>query len=331
MRRVGGLFAQVVSPSNLWGAWRDFRRGKRARPTVASFEIDVDQAIVRLADALASGAYRPGRYRLRLLLEPKKRLIAAAPVRDRIVHHAVYRVLSPVLDPSLVDSTYACLDGRGGRRAVIRFCRGLRRFSWVLLLDIRRYFPSIDRRILLGLLGRKLRERRLIDLLGTIAEAGDAIYRQAWVREALGFEDGFPPAGSGLPIGNLTSQWWANHYLSGLDHFVRRELHLPEAIRYMDDIALFADDQRRLEDARESVRAWLGRERHLELKDPSAPVQSARGAFTYLGYRITRAGAGPSATLLGKVRVRLRELAEERDIVGVERALVSYRGLVAPM
>ena len=118
MRRVGGLFDEVVGLDNLWAAWRTFRRGKRGRPTVARFEADADRQLPRLHRALTSGGYAPGPYRLKLIREPKVRLISAAPVRDRVVHHALDRVLAPTLDRRLIEHTYACLHGRGTHRAV---------------------------------------------------------------------------------------------------------------------------------------------------------------------------------------------------------------------
>ncbi|WP_428265790.1 hypothetical protein [Haliangium sp.] len=125
MKRFGGLFDEIVSPRNLWRAWGDFRRGKRGRPSVLRFERHADRHIMQLHRALVAGSYRPSGYRTHLIRQPKVRLISAAPVRDRVVHHAVHRVLAPLLDRGLVEHTYACLPGRGAHRAVLgphRFC-----------------------------------------------------------------------------------------------------------------------------------------------------------------------------------------------------------------
>ena len=327
MRRHGDLFERVVALENMWHAWRDFRRGKRHRPTVRAFELDADRSVARLARSLAEGSYRPGAYRLKLLRDPKTRLIAAAPVRDRVVHHAVHRLVAPVLDRSLVDATYACLPGRGTHRALIAFLAALRRYDHVILLDIRHYFMSIDRAILLQLLARKLRERRLLNLLKVIADGGAGLYQRPGVAEAVGLPSGFPPPGCGLPIGNLTSQWWANHYMSGLDHYVKRALRLPHAQRYMDDIALFANDPARLERAREQVKRWLHTERRLVLKKPDAPVRSTADHFVYLGHRVTRSGIEPGPRILRRMKIRLHEILLTGDVAKLERSLASYRGI----
>ena len=328
MKRFGRLFDEVISARNLWRAWLDFRKGKRRRRSVLRFEADADVAAIRLHHLLAAGRYRPGAYRLLLVREPKRRLIAAAPVRDRVVHHAVHRVVAPLLNRSLVDTTYACLPGRGTHRAVIRFVRGLREHRFVLLLDVRAYFLTVDLAILKGLLARRLKERALLDLLGVIFDSGDGLYRRPDVVAALGLEPGFPPDGCGLPIGNLTSQWWGNLYLSGLDHFVKRTLKLPHAQRYLDDVTLFADSRAQLVEAREAVAEWLAEERHLALKRPDAPVRETTARLTYLGHRVGRAGADPTPQVVTRMRRRLRDLALRGRLPTLRRSIASYRGLL---
>ena len=328
MRRFGRLFERVVSLENLWGAWRDFQRGKRARPSVRAFAFEADREVVRLRRALAGESYRPGPYRLLLVREPKRRVVAAAPVRDRIVHHAVHRVLAPLLDRSLVDTTYACLPERGSHRALLAFLAALRRHRHVLLLDVRHYFLSIDRRILMGLMERQVKDRRLLALLHTIAESGAGLYRAPRVAATLDLPPGFPPDGCGLPIGNLTSQWWGNHYLSGLDHFVKRELKLPHYQRYLDDMALFCDSREALNDARAAVGAWLRDERGLALKAPDAPVRPTTARFRHLGYHVSREGIDPTPQALAKMRRRLRAHVLHGRVETAARSIASYRGLL---
>ena len=329
MKRHGHLFPHVTDPENLWSAWLDFRRGKRDRPSVRAFEVDADREVLRLRRELESGSWWPGEFRLFVVHEPKRRLIAAAPVRDRVVHHAVYRVLAPRLDPGLVDHTYACLEGRGSHRALLAFQRAQRRHRYLLHLDIRRYFLSVDRRILLELMARRIKDRRLLDLLERIAEGGRGLYQEPAHRALLGLEPGFPPPGCGLPIGNLTSQWWGNHYLSGLDHFVKRELRIPHAQRYMDDISLFADSRAELEEARAAIAEWLWRERRLRLKKPGAAVRSARRRVLYLGHRVGRAEIRPGPAALRRARQRLMGHLVHGDDEAFERCLASYRGILA--
>lgn len=328
MRRLGGLYDEVVSDANLLAAWRDFEPGKRGRRDVRRFGADAWRRLPILGRELRAGTYRPGPYRRLVVRRPKIRLVAAATVRDRVVHHAIHRVLAPRLDASFSDHTYACLPGRGAHRAGLGFLRAMRRHRWMLLLDVRRYFLSVDRSILLGLMARRLRERPLLDLLERVMESGAGLYRAPEVASLLALEPGFPPEGCGLPIGNPTSQWWGNHYLSALDHFVKRDLRLPHAQRYMDDITLFADDRGRLEEAREACRVWLWAERRLHLKDPLAPVRSTRVPVTYLGWRVGRAGLEPSPSVLERAAARTARRVRAGDVEGVERSLASLAGIL---
>ena len=287
----------------------------------------IERVIGDLHQALDRGEFQHGPYRLLRIHEPKRRLIAAARVEDRIVHHAVCRVLSPLFDPSLVDTTYACIQGRGSHRAVLRFIRAARRYGHVLLLDVRRYFPSIDRGILMDLVARRLKDHALLRLLENIAESGQGIYQTSGVADFLGFEPGFPPEGYGLPIGNLTSQWWGNHYLSGVDHFVKRELKIPHYQRYMDDMTLFSNEPAQLEDARAAIGEWLDEKRHLRLKKPNVAVRTTDRDVTYLGYRVGRRGARAGRSMLSRMEQRIGQRVLFGDIDGVEHTVNSYRGV----
>lgn len=329
MRRVGDIFERLVARDNLWAAWLDFQRGKRGRPAVQRFAPDAAAELVDLRRELREGTYRPGPYRRLLLCEPKRRLIAAAPVRDRVVHHAVHRVLAPVLDRGLIDGTFACLPGRGSHRALLAFVAALRRRRFVLHLDIRRYFLSIDRAVLIDeVMARKIKDRRTLALLRTIADSGADLYRVPGVVDFLGLEDGFPPPGCGLPIGNLTSQWWGNHYLAGFDHFALRTLKVPYYQRYMDDFVLMTDSAAQLEEARLAIAAWLAQHRRLQLKDPHAPVRPCDATLTYLGQRVSRRGVAPKRAAWRRFTRRVADLVLRGDVEAVERSVASFRGVL---
>jgi hypothetical protein len=328
MRTLRRVFEPAISLPSLWAAWHQFLSGKRNRPSVRAFEVDAVERIVRLHQCLQEGGYRPGGFRLLLLREPKRRLIAAAPVVDRVAHHAVVRALAPALDRRLIATTYACLEDRGSHRAVLAFLAALRCHRFVLCLDIRHYFLSIDRRRLLEIMGRAIRDERMLGLLATIADSGEGLYTSPGVAEMLGLPPSFPPPGCGLPIGNLTSQWWGNHYLSGADHFIKRQLRIPGYQRYMDDLTLFADSRSQLVEARTELAEWLWEERRLRLKHPSAPVRSALSRFRYLGYQLTRAGIDPTADLLRRMRQKVGAALLATEDGKVERSLASYGGVL---
>ncbi len=331
MRRCGEPLERVIAPGNLWRAWRDFRRGKRNRPSVAAFEARAERNVLELHRDLAHGRYQPGGYRLRLIHEPKRRLIAAADVRDRVVHHAIHRVLAPEVDRRLIDQTYACLPRRGCHRAALHLLGALRRQRFALFLDVRRYFLSIDRAILIDeVMARAVKDRGRLELMRRVANSGAGLYRAPGVAEFLDLEPGFPPAGAGLPIGNLTSQWWGNHYLSGLDHYVKRDLGVAHYQRYMDDFVLLGADRRSLLEARDAIAAWLGQHRRLQLKHPNAtPKDAAAGRFDFLGFRVSRAGLAPTRAAMKRMQQKVRDKVLHGDAASVRRSLASYRGLFA--
>ncbi|MBN2494230.1 MAG: RNA-directed DNA polymerase [Deltaproteobacteria bacterium] len=247
------LLDSVASQENLHAAWLLARRGRRYGARPARFEIDAESHLLRLEQELRSGAYRPGRYRLLTIREPKRRVIAAAPFRDRVVHHALCRVLVPLLARSFIHDTYACLPGRGTHRVVLRHLELSRRYRYRCHLDVRAFFASIRVDLLLELVARSIRDRQVLELLGAILESGLYIYRQERLMRHLGLEAHPPGDRRGLPVGNLTSQHLANFFLDGLDHLVKRDLKLRGYLRYMDDMVLFADDRRALVASAETI------------------------------------------------------------------------------
>lgn len=318
----------MASRAHLWRAWERFRRGKGGRPSVRAFAPEAAREVARLHDELSVGTYQPRPFRTLFLHEPKRRLIAAATVRDRVVHHAVVASLGPHLDPGLVDPTYACIPGRGVHRAVLAMIAAMRRRRFVVLLDVRRYFISIDRGILIDeVMARRIKDRRALALLRTIAEAGGGLYETPAVRSFLELPEGVPGPGVGLPIGNLTSQWWGNHYLAGLDHFVMRTLRPGEYQRYMDDIVLLGDDAAKLADDRDAVAEWLWERRRLTLRRAGPPVPTSR-PVTYLGQRLTRAGSTPTRAALRRMQARLAGLVSSGSPEGIERSIAAYRGVL---
>ncbi len=318
---------EIVDPERLLVAWRSYRSGKRRRPAVARFEIDVERRLLDFSDALLAGSYRHGRYRLLRIHDPKARLIAVASVGDRVIHRAVYDALAPLYNRSFIADTYACLEGRGSHRAVLRFLEFQRRYRFVMHLDVARYFASVDHRILRRLLEPRLRDRRVAALLATILASGRELYRRRQVAAFYGLPADGAGRPRGLPIGNLTSQWWGNLYLDGCDQFAKRVLKVRAYQRYMDDLVLFADDRATLGRWRREARDWLWEERRLRLNQRKGHIRSTGLPQTYLGHRITRQGfdLGPKAWRRFRRRLpRLRGVG----VSELERRLASWRGAI---
>jgi len=262
VKRQGQVVAAIATRDNLLLAFTKARRGRRAAREV----LDLDGEVARLQEEIVRGTVQPGAYHTFEIRDPKPRRIFAPPFRDRVLHHAIMNVCEARMERALIDDTYACRRRKGTRAALLRAQQFARRFPFVLKLDVRRYFDSIDHGVLLRQLERLFKDRALLALfariLGTYATA----------------------PGKGLPIGTLTSQHFANLYLGRLDQFVKGTLRCRGYLRYMDDFLLFGANRKHLRECLAQVHAFLDAELRLALKPPIL-VPAAAG-FVFLGFRV---------------------------------------------
>ena len=281
--RQEGFFARLTSWPNLLKAARKARLGKRRQSGVAAFEMERERELLRLQSELRTHTYLPGRYEAFWIREPKRRLISAAPYRDRIVHHALVNVIGPVFEKNFIFDSYANRVGKGTHAAVARYHEFAQRFRYVLQCDIVKFFPSVDHAILKTLIRSRVRDRDALWLCDLIIDASNP---QEPVSVWFPGDDLFTPAERhrGLPIGNMTSQFWANVYLHGLDNFVKRGLCCPGYIRYVDDFLIFGDDKRELTDIRNRVDLFLQQLR-LRIHEDRAQVRPTHRPTRFLGYR----------------------------------------------
>ena len=220
-----------------------------------------------------------------MLHEGKRRRISAAPFEDRIVHHALVRCIEPRFEALFLPDSYANRVGRGTHRAVLRLQQFCRRHPWVLRLDVRQHFARIDHAILRQLLWRHVPEPGLRWVIDLILNSGTDIHTPDAPPELLPGDDLLALSRPcGLPIGNLTSQFWSNCYLDPLDQFVRRTLRQPAYLRYVDDFALFDTDRARLEDAGHAIRQFLQERLRLRVHESSAQVQPCAAGVPWLGF-----------------------------------------------
>lgn len=282
MKRAGNLMVEIADRENLALAFWKAQKGKRAQPETIRFRENLEPELARLRSALLEGPLGLGPYRSFTVHDPKERVICAAPFQDRVLHHAVMNVCHGSFEAYQVYDSYACRVGKGTHKAVERARAFAGRHRYYLKLDIRRYFDSIDHKILKRQMRCRFKDRRLIEIL-------DAI---------IGSYETAP--GKGLPIGNLTSQYFANHYLGALDHFVKETLRCRAYVRYMDDFVLWDDDRGQLKAWRNEIGAWLAETLRLEIK-PDCLNRCGAG-MTFLGYRVFPA----SVTLARRSRVRFR-------------------------
>ncbi len=196
-KSYGQCFEKIAEPENLAAALKRAAKGKNSRATVAHFLSNSEEELSLLQTELFDGTYRPRPVSQFRIMDPKPRTITCADFRDRVVHHALCSVISPFLENRFIDDSFACRIGKGSHRAVLRAQQFSRRYSYVWKADVRAFYDSVDHAVLLQMLCRRFREKRLHNLFRII------------------LEHPFPGqvAGKGLPIGNLTSQWFANFYL----------------------------------------------------------------------------------------------------------------------
>jgi retron-type reverse transcriptase len=284
MKRQGDLWDRLTSFPNLLRAATRASRGKRGSASVARFHFDLERQLCRLQDELRAKTYVPGRYWTFRIYEPKLRLISAAPYRDRVVHHALCGVIEPVFEPTFIFDSYACRRGKGTHAAVDRFTTFARRNRYVLKCDVSKFFPSIDHEILKALVARKIKDRDVLWLANLIVDSSNL---QETVDEWFAGDDLLAPLARrrGLPIGNQTSQFFANVYLNPLDHFVKETVRIGDYCRYADDFVLFADDPRRLAEARAACREFLCSLR-LRLHAHKSVVSRVVDGTRFLGYRV---------------------------------------------
>ena len=284
MKRYGNLWDKLVSWDSLLLAARKARRGKRDRDAVQRFEFHLEGELLALQQELKEGAYRPGGFTTHWIMRPKARLISAAPYRDRVVHHALMNVLEPILDRHFHAHSYACRKDKGTHAAADRVQTLLGRYRYFMQFDIRKYFPSIDHQILKAIFRRRVKDRRVLWLMDLVVDNSN---EQEPMAEYFPGDDLFAPhlRRRGLPIGNLTSQWLANWYLTGLDHYVNSRLGLGGYVRYCDDFILLHDDRDVLKAAAARVRVYLASLR-LRLHEGKMQVKPSRLGLTFVGYRL---------------------------------------------
>ncbi len=278
------LHEQTCDWNNLRLAYQNASRGKRGRSATAAFESLLADNLLELEQELNEQTYQPGSYNNFYIHEPKRRLISAAPFRDRVVHHALCNVTVPYFEQLFIADSYANRAGKGTHRAIDRCQQFARKYQYVLQCDIAQFFPSIDHEVLRATLKNMLPDGSALWLIDRILASGQGVLAEEY--DMVYFPDDDLLSVNrprGLPIGNLTSQWWANCYMNPFDHFVRRELGCKAYVRYVDDFLLFGDDKKELMQWRDAIVERLQRLR-LTLHIGSANPRPVHEGIPFLGF-----------------------------------------------
>ncbi len=278
------LFETIGSFDNLLLAAKKAQKGKRFQENVGRFNINLENELLQLQRELRGQTYQPGGYREFLIFEPKARMISAAPYRDRVVHHALCNVIAPLFERVFIFDSYANRVGKGAHAATLRYQGFCRKNAFALKCDVRKYFPSIDLEIL------KAEIRRTIacpDTLWLIDRIIDGSNEQEQVIQYFPGDDLLTPAERrrGVPIGNLTSQFFANVYLNRFDHFVKEVLRCPFYLRYVDDSVALGNDKDWLWEIKARMEEFLEKYR-LRLHEHKCQIRRTDQGVTFLGFRV---------------------------------------------
>ncbi len=280
------LMQALSSWSNVYAAFHDAARGKRASAVVAAFDLEAERHVSEIAASLQAQAYRPQPYHSFLIHDPKRRLVSAAAFRDRVVHHALIRVIEPLFEPRFIFDSYANRKGKGTHAALDRAQSFMRRFPYVLQCDLRQFFPSVDHAVLMQCLGKRIVCAKTLNVCQTILDGGagvlDGEYEMVYFPgdDLLSVE-----RPRGLPIGNLTSQFWANVLLDELDQFVKHDLRCKGYLRYVDDFLLFSNSKAELWAWKDAIREKLNALR-LSLHERESSVYPVKNGIPFLGMRL---------------------------------------------
>lgn len=314
MKRVlNHKFIDIISLENLLEAWREFLIGKRNKKDVGIFGARLMDNLFLLHQDLVYHNYFPGAYKSFKISDPKPRQIHKASVSDRLLHHAIYRKLYPFFDKSFIYDSYSCRLDKGTHRAIKRFqayfykvsCNNTRS-CFVLKGDIRKFFASIDQKILLGMLREKISDKEIICLLKKII---------------FSFNSG--QLGKGLPLGNLTSQLFANIYLDRFDQFLKHHLKIKYYIRYADDFVVMSDDKKYLEKLITPVKQFLYEELKLEIHPKKIFIKTLASGVDFLGWVVF-----PDHKILRKV-TKKKMFKKLRENNYKKESLNSYLGMIS--
>lgn len=285
-RSYSNLWKRVVAWKHLLESYERCRRRKRHKFAAYQFHQSWESHLIQLQSELIDGSWTPGEYHHFRISDPKPRVISAAPFRDRIVHHAVVGVLDPIFESRFIYDSYACRIGKGTHKAIRRAQYYMRRHEWCLKTDIVQFFPNVDHEILTNKLERQIKDRALLRLVAQILNSGLNIPTMSQTPFWFPGDSLFAVLRSkGLPIGNLTSQFFANVYLDSIDHYIKEELGVPGYIRYADDLLLFGRSKSQLWDWRCELQDHLAKIR-LRLHKDKTVVAPCRKGIKYLGFRV---------------------------------------------
>lgn len=278
MKIYKNVFEKIISLENLFSAWDKFRSDKQKKRDIQEFEWRLEENIFKLHRDLKYRRYKHGAYTSFHIQDPKQRHIHKATVRDRVLHHAVFTVLTPIFEPTFISNSLSCRIGKGTHKGIDILEKILRQTSdnaskpcFALKCDIKKFFETVDHKILFNIIQKRVKDNDALWLLEEIIGSFTSRYSTSSTRK-------------GLPIGNLTSQLFANIYLNEFDQFIKHKLKVKQYLRYTDDFIIVAEDKIYLENIISPIRSFLTKRLALELHPKKIAIRKFHRGVDFLGY-----------------------------------------------
>lgn len=314
---MSGIYQKIIRFNSLLSAWREFKKGKKTKKDVLEFEFQLEEKLFSIQRELIHKTYKHGGYTKFYIKDPKMRLIHKATVKDRLIHHLVSGYLEKIFESIFFTHSYSSRKNKGAHKAVLTFqdmankiSNGGQKTCWVLKLDIKKFFASVNHPILTEILLRKIDDQDFLNLLQKIIKSFSDI---------------------GIPIGNLTSQYFANIYLNELDQFITKELKIRYYIRYADDFVILSKSRQDLLDLTIKIRHFLESELDLTLHPQKIVLRKFRSGIDFLGYVVFPTHILPRTKtkrrLIKKIKQRINEYKQgEITKEKLEATINSYWG-----
>lgn len=317
MKSIGNVWDKIIDLDNLRLAYFKARRGKRNKREVIRYSYDLDNNLTKLHEALKNETWLSHHFNeFYVRNEVKLRFIQAPSFEDRIVHHAIMNILQNVFVKELIPDTYACIKGRGNHRAVLKVKEFAGSYNpnatYILQIDIHKFFPSVNREILYKRLSKKFREKKLLNLFYEL------IMPKWDIKNKI----------SGIPIGSLTSQVFANFYLNPLDHYIKDILRIKHYVRYMDDLVLFFKSKEDAWDCFDKIKEFV--ETKLDLKlNPKSRIYKLKQGIDFSGYRVFKNKVMYRKRNVKSAQIRFKKVKINMNNINLDKQLNKIRQQVS--
>lgn len=320
------LYHKLTTKKNVFIGWKEFRVGKKKKKDVLLFESNLKTNLEDLCKALEQKTYKPGEYIGFYIKDPKIRLIHKATVWDRVIHHIVSNELGPIFEPTFIAHSYSCRKNKGTHKGVLalqkmalKVSKNNSRVCWSVKCDIKKFFASVDQQILFEIFSKRIKDEDFLNLLWKIINSFhsdrtiDLNYKK------------------GIPIGNLTSQYFSNIYLNELDQFIKHELKVKYYLRYADDFIILSESKEHLEKIILPIEQFINKKLNLELHPNKIIFRKLTSGIDFLGYIIfpyhTLPRTKTKRRLIRKIKAKIKDfksgkISEEK----LNETIQSYLG-----